>query len=73
MPAQLRGGAHLAHWAAAGLGMFDAMQSFWHDDGTLKPGCGHRRPKKQDAETWTWARGWAHETNQRAIIDLLSA
>jgi ankyrin repeat protein len=48
-------GAHLTHWAAAGLGMLDAMQSFWHDDGTLKPGCGHRRPKQQDAETWTWA------------------
>jgi ankyrin repeat protein len=48
-------GAHLTHWAAAGLGMLDAMQSFWHDDGTLKPGRGQRRPKQQDAETWTWA------------------
>jgi ankyrin repeat protein len=48
-------GAHLTHWAAAGLGMLDALQSFWHDDGTLKPGAGHRRPRQQDAGLWTWA------------------
>jgi ankyrin repeat protein len=47
-------GADLTHWAAAGLGMIDAVRSFWHEDGTLKPGSGHRRPKQQGQDTWTW-------------------
>lgn len=50
----LHHGAHLTHWAAAGLGMLDAVRSFWHEDGTLKPGSGHRRPKQQGEDTWAW-------------------
>jgi len=58
-------GAQLTHWAAAGLGMRDAVESFWHGDGTLKPGSGHRRPKQQDAETWTWVEP---TEDQREIV-----
>jgi ankyrin repeat protein len=48
-------GAHLTHWAAAGLGMLDAVRSFWHEDGTLKPGSGHRRASQIGGDTWSWA------------------
>jgi ankyrin repeat protein len=48
-------GAHWTHWSAVGLGMLDAVQSFWHDDGTLKPGSGHRRAKQLGEDTWSWA------------------
>jgi ankyrin repeat protein len=39
-------------WAAAGLGMLDAVQSFWLTSNTLKPNAGQTRSRKLPDGSW---------------------
>jgi ankyrin repeat protein len=39
-------------WAAAGLGMLDAVQSFWESPNTLKPNAGQTRSRKLPDGNW---------------------
>ena len=51
----LRHGAapQLNMWAAAGLGMFDVVQSFWVSPEKLKPGAGQTRSRRSPDGNWT--------------------
>jgi len=44
--------AQLNMWCAAGLGMLDAVQSFWDSPNTLKPGAGQTRTRDLGDGKW---------------------
>ena len=54
-------------WAAAGLGMLDAVQSFWETSNTLKPNAGQMRSRK--LPDGSWGRTSPPETYQALVSE----
>lgn len=63
----LRHGAELNMWSAAGLGMLEAVQSFWESPNTLKKGAG--QPGSREVSTGKFEKVPASEDYQHNVSD----